>query len=133
MFRLGMGKKRAGVAGRDGSRVERGLDGGGQVKQTQRIADMGTRLPHGLGEPFLSEPEFLDQAVVALCLFEGVEVLALEVLHQGDGERVRVGEVSDQSWSLMQPRQSGGAPAALPGDDLKSSWSGWVRPCYQRL
>ena len=51
-------------------------------------------------------------------LLHGVQVLPLEVLHQGQLHDLPVVGLDDQHRDLFEARHSGGPPAALPGDDL---------------
>ena len=59
----------------------------------------------------------LDEPLVGLGFFDGVEVLALDVLDEGDLERFRLRHVADDDRQLVQARPLRGAPSPLAGDE----------------
>ena len=73
------------------------------------------------------QTELVEQALIALGLLDRVEVLALEVLDEGGGERVGVAERADEARHLGEAGRLGGAPAALAGDDLEAGGIGGMR------
>jgi hypothetical protein len=62
--------------------------------------------------------EFFHQAAIALGLLERGEILALDVLDEGDLEGVAIVELLDDDRHFMKLRELRGAPAPLAGDDL---------------
>jgi len=58
----------------------------GQVQQAQQVGGGAARASDRLGGLFVGETEILDQALYAMRLFERIEVLALDVLDQRDGQ-----------------------------------------------
>src|SRR5690606_4325790 len=69
-------------------------------------------------------------------LLERVQVLALNVLDQRDGDRGLVRNVADDRGNDLEARHLGGAPAPLAGDDLVADLAGGAvsqRPDDDRL
>ena len=62
--------------------------------------------------------EFVEQAADCLGFFERIEVLALNVLDQGHGKRILVGDVAQHDRHLIESGHPGGPKAALARDDL---------------
>ena len=118
--RVGMGEQGAGMAGGEGAFADLDLHGGGQVEQAEGVGDVAAGFADGLAELLLGHAELLEQAAVAFGFLDGVEVLALQVLDQGGGHGVGVGEVADQGRHFVQSGGLGGAPAAFAGDDLEA-------------
>src|SRR6185295_14955132 len=71
-------------------------------------------------ELFLGMRIILDEPPVGLRLLDRIEVLALDILDQGDLERLLVAELADDGGDLVQPRALRRAPAPLAGDDLEA-------------
>ena len=53
-----------------------------QIEQTQNVGDGTAAAPDALGYDLLRQRTFLHQAADAPRFFDGVEILALDVLHQ---------------------------------------------------
>ena len=66
----------------------------------------------------MGQLELADQSLNSLCLFERVEVFALNVLDQRHRGRGFVGHVLDEHRHLVEPGQLGGANPAFAGDDF---------------
>src|SRR2546429_479797 len=64
------------------------------------------------------EPALGDEAGECARLLERIEVLALDVLDEGDGDRSLIRDVADDRRDLREPGHLRGAPAPLAGDDL---------------
>ena len=77
--------------------------------------------------------ELGQQPIIALGFVYRVEVLALQVLHQGDGGGLGVRHIVDQRGDLVQARGTGCPPAALAGDDLEAAGCHRVRSYQERL
>src|SRR5438445_2105466 len=56
----------------------------GQLQKPERVGDGGAIAPHGVRHVLLREIEFRDEAVVAAGFVEGREVVALQVLDEGE-------------------------------------------------
>ena len=86
------------------------LDGRRELEQPQRVGDGGARASQRLGGFGVRHAELVDQAFQAGRFLEGIQVLALDVLDQRDGERVPVGHVAHQRRHGSRARP--GAPPA---------------------
>src|SRR5262249_49190910 len=56
-----------------------------------------------------------------LRLFEGIQILALDIFDQRERERSLIGHRANQGRNLFEARALGRAPAAFTGDDLEVS------------
>ena len=98
--------------------LEEGLDFRGQVEEAHRVGDGGPALADALGDVFLGEAEVFVQALVGGGLFNGIEILALEILDEGELEDLAVGGFPDDDRSFPELEFGGGTPAAFAGDEL---------------
>ncbi len=80
---------------------------------------MRPRLTNTLGKLFLGQSKFLNQPMIAFGLLESVEILALQILYQGNGQGVSVSEVLDQGRRLVQSGHGGGTPPSFASNDLE--------------
>src|SRR5882724_5334736 len=62
---------------------------------------------------------FHSQAVICARLIHGVQVLALDVLDDGDEERLAVRELADDRGDRIQAGLARGQESTLAGDDLE--------------
>ena len=89
-----------------------------QRQQPQSIGHGGA----GFSNPFrgflLRHAIPIDQCVIALCLFNRVQILPLQIFNQGQLHGLPVVRLHNDDGDLIQFRQTGGPPAALTGDDL---------------
>ena len=81
---------------------------------------MAARFGDELAERFLGVAIIVEQAAIGLRLLDRVEILALDILEQGDFERLGVAEIADDRRNFVQARLLRRAPAALAGDDLEA-------------
>ena len=121
---IGVREQRTGVAGGECAVADFGLYGRGEVHQPQCIGHMAAGFADGLAEGFLRETELVDHTAVALRLFDGVEVLSLEVLDEGRGHGFGFVEWADECGDFVQSGALGGPPAPFAGDDLIVTGSG---------
>lgn len=89
-----------------------------QLQKAQCIGHSRSALAKLASELFLTETELFAQVVHGEGFFDRVQVLALQVLDEGDRERLLVGEVAHKDRHFAQPCQSAGPPASFTGDDL---------------
>ena len=94
------------------------LDLVGQAEQSQVVGDGGPFLSHAQGHGFLGEFAFVDQPLETERRLDGVEVFALDVLHDGHFEHGGVIGLPDVGRDVLQARLQGGAVAAFAADDL---------------
>ena len=81
----------------------------GEGKQAQRISNRGSVLSYGLGDLLMGQSKIIDELSVAFRLFDGVEVLALEVFDEGEREQLLVGNVPNDGGN-RSPTQSSRCP-----------------------
>src|SRR5207248_11196275 len=74
--------------------------------------------PHRLRGGFVSQAEFVDQTLDALRLLERIQILALDVLDQREGQRRLIGHDADERGNLGEPRALGREPAPLASDNF---------------
>ena len=107
------------MAGIERPRVEQLPHLARQAEETQRVRHRGAVAAHLARDLFLGEPQLLLQAMEGLGLFERAQLLALDVLDQGQLEQAVVGHVTHDDRDRGQACLLGGAPAPLAGDDLE--------------
>ena len=99
---------------------DQGEDLGGELEQAQEVGDRGAVLAGALRHLLLGEAEFAGEALVGAGLLDGIEVLALEVLDDGDLHGLLVGDLADDGGDGGFAGALGGEPAALSGDELEA-------------
>ncbi len=99
-----------------------------QDQEAEALGDRAARAADRLGDLLLGVAVQRPERLVALGLFEGVEVLALEVLDQGDLERLVGGDLELDRRDLEQPGLQCGAVAPFSGNDLELD----ARPSHLR-
>ena len=102
--------QRAGVAGRQRAVDQHVADHVRQLQQPQRVGDMAAALADHLAEVGLGIAVLVDQLLVALRLFDRVEVGALDVLDDREFERGAVVDVADDAPASRSARRA--APRA---------------------
>ena len=117
---------RGGIGAADGAGVALGdpaladglLDGRVEVEEAQRVRDGRAGLADALGHLFLGEAELVDQLAVGMGLLDRIEVLALDVLDEGELELVARRELAHDRRHPLEPGQLRCPDAALAGDEL---------------
>src|SRR5882672_4168641 len=131
--RIGHADQRAGVTGRQLARCDIGLHLGRQLGQPHHVGDVAPALADDLGDLVLAAFEFIRQRVIALRLFHGVEIFALDVFDDRDLERVAVVDVDRHDRHLVQADDLRRAPATLASDDLETVLRALDRAHHDRL
>ena len=90
----------------------------GQFEQSQVVGNGRPLLAHLLRERVLRQVVLLDQVLVGQCYLDGIEVFALNVLHQRHLHHVLVVSRAHISRNRKQARHLRGAPTSFTGDDL---------------
>ena len=106
------------MTGAEFALVHQQLDAVGKTQQAQHVGHVTAAFAHGLGEVFLGIGKFVDEPLVAFGFLQGVEILALEVFHQGYFQGFAVAEVLDDDRNFVKFRLLRRPPAPLPGDDF---------------
>ena len=83
---------------------------------------MTSAFANGLRKLFLGVTEVFDQGLVSLGLFNGIEICALNVLHQRDFQRLHIIEVAYDHRHFVQLCFLGGPPTPFAGNDLVSAF-----------
>jgi hypothetical protein len=99
---------------------EEELDGLRQAQEANEIGNAGAILASAVCDFLVGEAEVVGEAFEGLRGFDGVEVLALDVLDEGELQELIVGEVLDDHRDLSEAGYSGSAESALAGDELES-------------
>ena len=103
------------MSGRELTVFHQLLDGGRELKQSERIGNGDSAPPHPLRHFLMSERQLFHHLFKAGCLLECVKILALQVLHQHLDQRgVIVGSAHDRR-DRHQPGPAGCPPAPLAG------------------
>jgi len=117
-LRIAERQQRACVAGRERPVLDELQDLLRQRQQPRRIGDGGARLAHALRHIILRHAVHVLQGAVAFGLFDGVQVLALQVFDQRHLHGALLVGREDAHRHLLEPGHTAGAPAALARDDL---------------
>ena len=94
------------------------------VRFLEVVGDGRPLLAHAQGHGFLGEIAFVDQALEAEGGLDGVEVLALDVFHDGHFQHGGVVSLADVGRHFRQPGRLRGPVAAFAADDLVAGGSG---------
>jgi hypothetical protein len=89
-----------------------------EFEQPQQVGDTCPRPSDRLRDLVVRELEFLDEALQAAGFFNGVQVLALDVLYEADAERRLVRDFAHDRRNALEARQACSAPAACARKDL---------------
>ena len=95
--------------------------------------------PESGRELVLCERELVEQLSKREGFLDRVEVLAQEVLDEGQFELVAIGELPDHGGNPLETGELGGAQPPLTRDELvaveqlSSTRIGWITPCVRTL
>src|SRR5690606_26736532 len=112
------GQQRAGVAGRDDALDDGVADLLWRIEQAQRVGDGRAALTDASRDLLLGQPELPDELAISQGLLNRVEVGSLDVLDEGDLQRLHSRDLANDDRHLGQAGGDGRPPAALAGDDL---------------
>ena len=79
---IGDGQECARVTCCDATFLEKILDRLFELEQANRVGDCGAVFAGAVGDLFLRQVKFVDEALKCVGLLDGVEIFALEVFHQ---------------------------------------------------
>jgi hypothetical protein len=102
----------------DAAVEERFLHRVGGLQQPQRVGDGDPALAHPPGHLLVGQPELLNQLPVGRRLLQRVQVLPLQVLHQGQFQHLLGGQVLNDDRHRRQAGQFRRPPAPLPCHQL---------------
>ena len=89
------------------------LNLGGEFQQTQEVGYGGAALAYAFAELFLGEAALVDEALVGDGHLNGVEVLTVDILNQGQLKHLFVVSDTDEGRYLRKACQLGSPQAAL--------------------
>jgi hypothetical protein len=92
------------------------LDVSGESQQPDDVGDGSPVLAGPAGDLLVAEVELPGEAVECVRYLDGVEVLSLNVLNEGDLHQAVIGIFLDYGWDMGEAGHLGGPPAALAGD-----------------
>ena len=97
---------------------DRGLDPGRQLEQSEGVGHGRAGSTDPRRDLVLAQPEVVDQLAIGVGGLERIEILALEVLDEGELELIAIGELPHDGRDPLETGRLGGAKAALAGDEL---------------
>ena len=106
------------VAGGENTRRNATLDQSRQLQQTNRVRNLRARTANTLSQLLLSRVEFLHELLVCRCLFNGVQLTAVQVLQQGVTEQITIFSLTDNRGDSVQASRLGCTPATLTHNQL---------------
>lgn len=109
-----------GVSDGEASIAQIDLNVGRELEQAQGIGDHGPALADFRGDIFLAELKGAHQFGVALCFFERIEVLALEILDECQFQHGAVVSFAEDDGDFLQAGELRGPPATFTGDQLEA-------------
>ena len=99
-----------------------------QPQQPHVVGDRRAILADGVGDLLLRQVEFVGEPAIGQRFLDRIQILALDVLDQRDGQQPVLGNVADDDRHLEEAGALRRAPAALAGDDLVAA----ARLCGRR-
>src|SRR5438552_19197071 len=93
----------------------------GQLEQAYVVGNGGAVLAGALRHLLLRNVELAGEAVKGLGLFYWSKVFALQVLNDGQLERLLVADLADNGGNRLLAGPLRGQPAALAGDELEAA------------
>ena len=93
----------AGVAGRQHARSNTALDRYGQVEQPDRVAHLRAATADPMRKLVMGGAELLEKLLVRSCLFQRIELGAVNVLEQRVTQHGVIASGPDDCWDDVQP------------------------------
>ena len=105
----------------------------GKIVEAQRVGDVAAALADDAGDVAVRIAVVGAELAVARSFLEGVEIGALDILDDGEFERLAVADVGDDDRNFVLSGPLGGAPPPFAGDDLVGVGDARDRPHQHRL
>ena len=105
----------------------------GQAQKTDRVADVAARFTDRVAQRLVRQAEIQQQALVSLRLFNGIQVLSLQILDKSNHRRVAVVHISLHSGNFCQTRLRCSAKASFTRNELIALSRRRVRSDKDRL
>ena len=109
-----------GVSDGEASIAQIDLNVGRELEQAQGVRHDSAALSDFDGDIFLTELKGAHQFGVALCFFEWVEVLALEILDECQFQHGAVVSFAEDDGDFLQTSEMRGPPTTFTGDQLEA-------------
>ena len=94
------------------------LDLDWQTEEAERIGNTAPALAHLLGDRFLLQAEFIDQAQIGFRLFDRIEIVALDVFDDGELELLLFGRIPYDDRDGLESDPLGRLETPLAGNEL---------------
>ena len=95
-----------------------------QLEQAQHIGHLRARTANAIRQLVLGNAEFFQQLLVGVCLFQGVELHAVDVLQQSIAQQVVILGIAHDGRNRGQARLGGSAPTPLTHNELEATFLG---------
>jgi hypothetical protein len=82
---------------------------------------------------FMGVVVLLDESLDGFGDFDGIEILALDVLDESQFERSVGGDIFDDDEQFFEACALGGSPSTFSCDDFEAVWGGWASTHDQRF
>ena len=93
-----------------------------EFQQAQRVRDLRTRATDPARQFFLSNTKIREQLLIGGCLFQRVQLRAVQVLQQGIAQHVHVGGVANHGRNDVETDLFGCAQPTFTHDELILAW-----------
>ena len=97
-----------------------------QIQKPQCIRDRRAGFAHCFCNLLLRELEVIHQHLVAVCFFQRLQILTLQVLNQRQLHHFAVRQVADNRRYGRQPCHARSTPASLTRNDLIAAGKQWA-------
>jgi len=104
------------VAGRKNAGRNAALDQRRQLQKTKGVRDLRTRTTDTIGKFLMGSPEILEQLLVCSCLFQRIQLAAVEVLEQRITKKVVIVRVTHDCGNGFEPSSLDCTPPAFTHD-----------------
>ncbi len=71
----------------------------GKIEKAKQVCHCGAISSDCFAYLHLGKPKFMNESTVALSLFDGIQVLALQVLDECQAQRLGVTAFADEGWN----------------------------------
>src|SRR5487761_2173422 len=89
-----------------------------QLQEADRVGDGSPVLPCSAANLFMGETKFAAEPLIGVSRFNGIQVLTLDILNEGELQHLWLGNILDNNRDLGDAGHLGGPPASFPGHNL---------------
>jgi hypothetical protein len=94
------------------------LDVGRELEETERVGNGAALLSGAAGDLVVTKVKVVGEPFEGMRDFDGVEILPLDVLDEGDLEEAIIGDVLNEDRDVGDTGEAGGTPAPFAGHEL---------------